>query len=521
MKASPFILHLILAGSLALLSIGCSTSRERVVLRQELPASRFPARSGDHFETVPPTSVATDEPASFDASQAVETVAYRHDQVVADASAKTDSDTGSDVNLPTSFEPNANWTTGLLTPEGITLELLEQLALRNNPSIQQVSAAAAKAAGVRAQVGLKPNPIVGYFGEEIGNERSSGLHGVFVSQTFVRGEKLAWNQQVLGHDVNSVMWQVEVQRRRVRTDIRISFYEALAAQNRLRLARDFHEIAEQGVSISKERVTAKVGTRPDILQSEIQLSEIDLAIQQANLEFDAAWNDLAAVAGLPDLAPTPLIGELNVLAGQRDVDTAYAQIVSESPLLASAMARVDRARANLQRQNVQPIPNLTARLGVGHDDSTGDEFANVQLSLPVPVHNKNQGNIQAAHAEFCEATQNVQRIRMQIRRDLARVMREYQVAQATVEQYETSILPKSEETLALMQEAKQAGEFDFLRVLTARRAYFDANLRYVTALAELAQANAKIDGLLLTGGLANIGPFMVGDGSRGQALSGQ
>jgi len=72
-----------------------------------------------------------------------------------------------------------------------------------------------------------------------------------------------------------------------------------------------------------------------------------------------------------------------------------------------------------------------------------------------------------------------------------------------------------------MQEAQAAGEFDFLRVLIARRAYFDSNLKYVAAMGRLAQANAKIDGLLLTGGLSNVVSYDVGAGLRSQALSRQ
>lgn len=404
---------------------------------------------------------------------------------------------------------------------GLTLEAIEQLALANNPAIQQANAASARAGGIRTQVGLKPNPTVGYFGEEVGNEGAGGLHGAFVSQTFVRGDKLAWNRQVHGHDVNAMNWQIETQRQRVRTDIRLAFYDALAAQKRLQLAKDFRSVAKEGVSVSEERVDAKVGTRPDVLQSEIQLNEVDLSIQQAEFELSAALNELAALAGVPDLGTTTLVGDLDVAVNARDVETEFAQIVAMSPQLAAAQARVDRARANVQRQQVQPIPNVTAQLGAGGDDGTGNAFANVQLSLPVPVHNKNQGNIRAAQAEYCAATQNVQRIRQSIRRDLARVMREYNIAEATVQQYEKSILPKAEETLKLMQEARDAGEFDFLRVLTARRAYFDANLKYVTAMGRLAQANAKIDGLLLTGGLSNVVTYSVGDDLRGQALSGQ
>lgn len=403
---------------------------------------------------------------------------------------------------------------------GLTLAAIEQLALANNPAIQQAAAAAARAQGIRNQVGLKPNPIVGYNGAQLA-DAGTDQHSFFVEQTFVRGDKLAWNQQVIGHDVNAMNWLVETQRQRLRTDIRLAFYEALAAQQRLELSREFRDVALKGVTVSEDRVKASVGAKPDVLQSEIQLSEIDLAIQQAEFDYSAAWNELAALAGIPDMAQSELVGELNSVEQLRETDAEYAQIVARSPLLSAAQARVDRARSNLQRQQNQPISNVTGQLGAGHDNGTGQGFINLQLSMPVPVHNKNQGNIQAAHAEYCEAIRNVERIQMSIRRDLARVMREYQVADVTVRRYEEAILPKAREAMDLMQSARDSGEFDFLRVLTTRRAFYDANIKYVVALGQLAQANAKLDGLLLSGGLTKIETYDGDDSLRGQALSGQ
>src|SRR5690606_15173384 len=233
---------------------------------------------------------------------------------------------------------------------GLTLAALEDLAVRNNPSIQQANSTAAKAAGIQTQVGLRPNPSIGYFGEEIGNEGAGGLNGAYVQQTLVTGDKLAWNQAVVGHDVNALMWQVEAQRQRVRTDIRVQFYLGLVAQQRLRLAREFREVAEKGVQVSEDRLQIQVGARPDLLQSQMQLNEVDLMIQRAELDLEAAWNQLAATAGVPHMVRPHLAGELEVPAIERDVEAVYQQIISVSPVLASARARVDRARANLQRQ---------------------------------------------------------------------------------------------------------------------------------------------------------------------------
>lgn len=413
----------------------------------------------------------------------------------------------------------AAWATPVA--EGMTVDALEALALQHSPAIRQSSAIASQAVGIQNQVGLKPNPSLGYFGEEIGNDSAAGLHGAFVSQTFVRGGKLAWNRSVAGHDVQRARWLAEVQRYRVRNDVRLQFYEALGAQKRLELAQQFRERAREGLEISKARVEAQEAALPDVLQSEVQLSEVDLAIQRAEFDFLAAWNRLVAIAGVPELTPTSLVGDFDAPACSGDLETVYSELVAASPQLEAACAQVRRAKANLQRQRVQPIPNLNAQLGAGYDDGTGDEFANVQLTIPLPVHNQNQGNIQAAYAEYCAATQNVERLRMQLRHDLAIAMQSCQIASATVTQYESVILPKVRETLELMQKAQQAGEFDFLRVLTARRAYFDANLKYVAALTDLSQANTSINGLLLTGGLNPVASADLDDGLRGAALSGQ
>lgn len=402
-----------------------------------------------------------------------------------------------------------------------TLQQLQDLALSNNPALRQAAAAASQADGIHNQTGLKPNPTLGYFGEEIGNEGAGGLNGAFVSQTFVRGDKLEWNEQVVGHEVQMRRWTAKAQRQRVLTDVRLNFINALAAQQRLELTHAFREVAQQGVTISEQRVAGKFAGRADILQSEMQLSLVNLTIQQTEAQLEAAWQQLAAVSGMPHLTRQPLQGDLADIRGVEDPEMLLQQLISSSPQLAAAQYRVSRAKANLRRQQVQKIPNVTAQVGTGYDDATGDSFANVQLSVPVPAHNKNQGNVHAAWAEYCAATQNVRRLTMKIRHDLAAQIRDYKAAQAAVEQYRDVIIPRAEETLSLMKQAQEGGEYDFLRVLTARRAFFDANIRYVAAQQELASADAIIAGLLLSGGLNQPTTTPLSTGLRDQALNQQ
>ena len=104
---------------------------------------------------------------------------------------------------------------------------------------------------------------------------------------------------------------------------------------------------------------------------------------------------------------------------------------------------------------------------------------------------------------------------------MARAAQDYESTAAAVEQYRQMILPKAEETLKLSEEAYAAGEFGFLQVLVARRTYFESNLEYVIAQSNLAQSEAYLQGLALSGGLSNTRDTEFDSGLRDQSLSGQ
>ncbi|MDA1229394.1 MAG: TolC family protein [Planctomycetota bacterium] len=403
---------------------------------------------------------------------------------------------------------------------GWSLAQLESTALQQNPAILQASSSAHKAYGYRNQVGLKPNPVIGYQGQQLA-DAGTDQHLAFVEQDIVMGDKLRKNQAVLNQEIQSQLWEVETQRIRVLTDVRQRFYEALAAQRRKELATGFETVAEKGVRFAEARMRAKEGTRPEVLQAEIQLKEVQLQRRNAEAAFRGAWKQLMAVAGMPDMQQGTLDGQLSVATADRDWDNIQTQILSSSPELQGARARFARARANLDRQQSQAIPNLSLMLGAGQDNGTGSSFINTQIGLPVPIHNKNQGNIAAAHAEFCRTSHDVHRTENSIQSRLAQARRDFEVSAATVLQYEQEILPRAQETLTLAESAYEAGEFDFLQVLIVRRTYFESNLAYVTAQVELARSAALVDGSVLSGGLESTRDTEFDSALRDQSLTGQ
>lgn len=382
----------------------------------------------------------------------------------------------------------------------MTLADFENLAMANNPTIRELAATTQKAAGFRAQVGLKANPIIGYQAQQLADQ-GTDQHLIFAEQEFVTGNKLELNRRVLNEALRAQLQELEAQRFRVTTDIRIKFFEALALQRQIQLISDFQNVTNQGLDLAKLRQQAAEGSKIDVLQAKVQKNEIDLDLKRANIRYAAVWRELAALSGTPYLPQGIVQGELPQAVDTFDWNMLVTNIVASSPEYAAAQSRITRARALLARHQIQPLPNLTVQFGAGVDNGTNSGMMNLQVGAPLPIHNKNQGNIAAAHAEYCRAVMEAQRIEAAIKARLATVSQEYDGSLATVQQYTSEILPSADESLKLAEEAYKAGETSFIQVLVARRTYFDSNVQLVLAQADLAAAKAKLDGYVLTGGL--------------------
>lgn len=403
---------------------------------------------------------------------------------------------------------------------GMTLQELESIALANNPAIQELAASTQKAAGYREQVTTRPNPTVGYQGQQLA-DRGTDQHLAYVEREFVTANKLELNNRVLNATLAAQLQELEAQRFRVRTDIQIRFYQALALQRQLELINEFSQVAEKGVDFAKQRMDAGEGTRVDILQSKILLNEVQLTQRQTRAKLAAVWREIGAISGVPEMQYSKLQGTLPAESGIVDWEGMATNMVTSSPEYAAAHDRISRAYALLERQEVQPIPNMAVQLGAGVDYGTNSGMMNIQVGVPLPISNKNQGNIDAAHAEICRAQMEAQRIKNAIEERLAVVSREYDTATAAIDLYSNQILPSARESLDLANQAYKAGEVGFVQILLARKTFFTTNLQYVDAQAQLAAAQSKIDGYMLTGGLNSVIDDSGDSGLRDQTFSQQ
>ena len=133
-----------------------------------------------------------------------------------------------------------------------------------------------------------------------------------------------------------------------------------------------------------------------------------------------------------------------------------------------------------------------------------DAVATVEFRLPLPIFNRNQGNIYKARAELTAAENEVQRLQLALQERLATAFQRFSSARHDAEKYSTQILPNAKATLDLVQSGYRQGEYDYLTLLTAQRTFFQVNLAYLESLLKCRSSGAAIEGFLLSGGLGGV-----------------
>ena len=121
----------------------------------------------------------------------------------------------------------------------------------------------------------------------------------------------------------------------------------------------------------------------------------------------------------------------------------------------------------------------------------------VQMLVPIPIINHNQGAIRQAQNEIAAADFAVQQVELDLQNRLAPVYARYASAARNVQRYRFEILPTADKALGFVRRGYQAGELAFLNVIDAQRTYFRTNLQYLETLRELRTTTAEIEGLLL------------------------
>ncbi|MFK7767641.1 MAG: TolC family protein [Mariniblastus sp.] len=377
-----------------------------------------------------------------------------------------------------------------------TLEFFEQKGIQNHPTLNALVAQIRATQQEGVQAGLAPNPKLGLFIDEMGNENDTGLWGAYLQRNVIRGNKLGLSREIKNREAVVIEHELGEQVLRVKTDIRTAFYQLLIAQQKYELAYQLYESQKNAIEKSKQLFEAGETPKTDLIQTELQAQKTLVLLRQSEVAIRNLWRELAVAVGQPDLEYRIITGELDPIMQPVTYEFCLSQVMSKSPELLKANAEVLRAQASTNRQVAETVPNYQTQLTLGRDAATDHFFTGVQLQIPIQVNNRNQGNIAAANFRVAEAQSNVEKIKLRLAKKLAVEFRQYESALQTSSLYASQLLPKSQDALEQLTRGYPE-EVDILQILTAQQQVIDITTEFLDSLNQVWSSRIRIEGLLL------------------------
>jgi cobalt-zinc-cadmium efflux system outer membrane protein len=268
---------------------------------------------------------------------------------------------------------------------------------------------------------------------------------------------------------------------------------------------------EDNLQTRREMLNLGQTNQSGLLQAEVDLQRDRLNLKQAANEFQHAWRTLVSLIGVPELAPATLTGTLEPDEPPLDWESAVSQVLSSSPELQAAWQKIRHDEITVERERVEPIPNLLAGVSVDRNFDTLETTTAFNVGIPLPIFDRNQGTVQQAQSDLALSHAESRRLELELRTRLALQYRDYLTAWQRVQDYESTMLPKAKNSYELLHESYQARRAAWPDVLMAQRLYLGLRTENLNNLVAYRESDVAIRGMLLTGGLVQP-PAPVGGG---------
>lgn len=398
----------------------------------------------------------------------------------------------------------------------LTLSDLQRLAATNSPALRQAAARVEEARGAALQAGLPPNPTLGYEGDTLGTTGGAGYQGGFIEQTLKTANKLQLARAAATMELHNAELALTAAHAELTTRVRGGYFAVLTAQESVRLNRALVAFSQSVYRVQVEQVRKGGFAAPyEPMYLRALATQARVGLIQARNRRTAAWKQLAATLGLPGLPPAQLAGRLDIAVPAFAYADVLAQVLARHTDVRTAANELQQARYRLELARVTPVPDINVRVMV-QKDRTAPPFnlsPSVAVSVPVPIYDRNQGNIHQAQAAVERASEEAHRARNELTRRLATAFEAYENGRAQLALYRDSILPDLVRVYRGVYERYQtelpgpgASPPALSDVVVAQQNLAQAVTTYLTALGQQWQAVVDVADLLQTGDLFGVAP---------------
>lgn len=365
--------------------------------------------------------------------------------------------------------------------------LLERIGL--TPTTLEADALLDAAEARVRQARMRPNPELGLEVENaFGSSPFTGYDKAETTLSLTQDLEL-WGRRrarvaVARAEAGTAGLRRELAAVEARARLALVYAEAEAGQRRFLLAEE--ALAVTVADTRAALVLVEEGREPLLrgVQGESEAAAARATLDEAKAERDAAFARLAAVAMLP----APVTSISHSLIDRAPVTAVLTP--GATPQVRVAQAERAAAESRIEVERVRARPDVRASVGVRHDEAEDATALTFGLSVPLPLFDRNRGNIDAAQAEFRAADARLIGARQEAEADRNAAVARLAASTSRVSASDAGGAA-AEEAYRLARVGFEAGRISQLELRSSRMALISA--RNAAVDARLARVRAEID----------------------------
>jgi outer membrane protein, heavy metal efflux system len=391
-------------------------------------------------------------------------------------------------------------------PAAVTIEQAVAESIQNNPGLlaEQLGIAVAETALITA--GLRPNPVLSYSNgyldwlgtrATLDNNAAPTETALRVDLPLERGRKREFRLENAGFGKTIAEAKLADSIRRLRLDVTLACIDVMEAKARLALANDNLQSLDGIVRLNETRLNGGAIAPVELTRSRVAMLQFRASVKTAELALTTARTKLQTLlgrsraAGLVDVA-----GEIKVPlpAQSPDLQQIQAAALSMRPDLQAVRLDQTRSQAELRLQLAQSKIDYTVGMEYRRQQGVNGRGNSLGLffSAPLPVYNRNQGEIARVRAAQLQLRKSLDALESQINGEVATAYGEFETTRQLVAEIERDLLQPSEEARSTTAYIYQAGASSLTDVLDAQRAFNETMSAYYGAQAAYRRAAIQL-----------------------------
>jgi outer membrane protein, heavy metal efflux system len=373
----------------------------------------------------------------------------------------------------------------------ITLAQAIELALQHNTDLRSSGQDVVSAHGALVQAGALPNPglFVYSIGRQISPLAAPVPTQVGVTWTLPIGGKRGAGIASAEAGLSAAKATQAQVRQQLELNVVTAFVNVVLADALLQFALQDAAGFHQTLDLNEVRFKDGKIAFGDVLKLRVQALAVDDAARQAGQTLISARADLVQLLGEEAVtAAFEVQGALEPLpqAPETTQEALLSAALEKRPDYLALKAQTEAAQFSLTQARRQPIPDLSILFDYNHASGNPDSY-DVSLSVPVPLFDRNRGNIEQAEAAVAKARIAQEALRLQLREAATKAVSEWRSSRAQAEAYRQGE-QGARESLEISRHAYDAGQGSLLDFLGAETSYRQVEGAFRSALARTALA---------------------------------